>query len=43
MEDKITTMNIKRSTIDALRKREVHHRETHEEIILRLLKEVKQK
>lgn len=41
MEDETTTMNIKRSTLKRLRKYEIHPRQTHEEIIVKLLEEVK--
>jgi len=44
MEDeKRTTIRCKCSTIEKLRKVEIHPRETHEEIILRLLNKVKVK
>ena len=41
MEDKITSIRCKESTIKKLREVEEHHRETHEEIILRLIKKIK--
>jgi len=37
MEEVITSLRCKQSTIEKLRELEVHPRETHEEIILRLI------
>ena len=37
MEDKVTSVKVKRSTLEALRQYEIHPRETHEEIIIRLI------
>ncbi len=38
MEDKRTSLSLKQSTIKRLREWELHPRETHEEIILNLIK-----
>ena len=38
MEDNITTINVHQSTREKLRKFEIHPREIHEDIILRLMK-----
>jgi len=41
MTDKKTSVKVMESTIKALREFEVHPRQTHEEIILTIIKEVK--
>ena len=41
-EDKITSITCKTSTIKRLREFEVHHRESNEEIILKIIKIVKE-
>lgn len=43
MEDNITTIRARQSTVEELRNFEIHPRETNEEIILRLIDEVKKK
>ncbi len=43
MKEKITSIRCNEQTIKKLKENKIHHRETHEETILRLLKEVKQK
>ena len=39
MEDKITTLKLRRSTIKRLREFELHPRATHEEVIINLIEE----
>ena len=37
MEEESTSIRIKRNTLERLRTFEIHHRETHDEIIQRLM------
>lgn len=37
----ITTMKVKKDTLVELRSMELHHRESNEDILIRLIKEVK--
>jgi len=41
MEDKVSSINVKESTKKKIREHELHHRESYEEIILRLCKKKK--
>lgn len=41
MSDKVTSIRCKESTVKELRSFEIHPREPHEEIILRLIKKLK--